>query len=91
MRFMAESISICFDSDFIVSLYRQEEDIAMGVMRLAFLKSRLGKKGMSINLLYNTEKLRFEDMSNTISLVEDNTQMNLMETLDLLEASEING
>lgn len=85
MRFMAESIAICAESDFIISLYRQEEDIAFGIMRVAFLKSRLGKKGMSIQLQYNTEKLRFEDMTNTSSLIEDNIQMDIMNTLDILQ------
>ena len=85
MRFMAESIAICAESDFIISLYRQEEDIAFGIMRVAFLKSRLGKKGMSIQLQYNTEKLRFEDMTNTSSLIEDNMQMDIMNTLDVLQ------
>ena len=87
MRFMAESIAICAESDFIISLYRQEEDIAFGIMRVAFLKSRLGKKGMSIQLQYNTEKLRFEDMTNTSSLIEDNMQMDIMNTLDILQST----
>lgn len=89
MRFMAESIAICSEADFIVSLYRQEEDIAFGIMRVAFLKSRLGKKGMSIQLQYNTEKLRFEDMTNTSSVIEDNIQMDLMNTLDILQSNDI--
>ena len=85
MRFMAESIAICAESDFIISLYRQEEDISFGIMRVAFLKSRLGKKGMSIQLRYNTEKLRFEDMTNSSALIEDNVQNDLMNALDVLQ------
>lgn len=87
MRYMAESIAICAESDFIISLYRQEEDISFGIMRVAFLKSRLGKKGMSIQLQYNMEKLRFEDMTNSSSLIEDNVQMDLMNALDILQSS----
>ena len=87
MRYMAESIAICAESDFIISLYRQEEDIAFGIMRVAFLKSRLGKKGMSIQLRYNTEKLRFEDMTGTSALIEDNVQMDLMNALDILQST----
>jgi replicative DNA helicase len=64
MKYFAESIAICAEADFIVSLYRQEEDIAMGVMRAAILKSRLGAKGMTVPLRFNIENLRFEDIDN---------------------------
>jgi hypothetical protein len=50
-----------------VSLYRQEEDLAMGVMRCAILKSRFGPKGMTIPLRFNIENLRFENMDNVIA------------------------
>ena len=64
MKYFAESIAICAEADFIVSLYRQEEDLAMGVMRAAILKSRLGTKGMTIPLRFNIENLRFENIDN---------------------------
>lgn len=64
MKYFAESIAICAEADFIVSLYRQEEDLAMGVMRAAILKSRLGPKGMTIPLRFNIENLRFENIEN---------------------------
>lgn len=64
MKYFAESIAICAEADFIVSLYRQEEDLAMGVMRAAILKSRLGPKGMTIPLRFNIENLRFENIDN---------------------------
>lgn len=67
MRYFAESIAICAEADFIVSLYRQEEDLAMGVMRCAILKSRLGPKGMTIPLRFNIENLRFENMDNAFA------------------------
>ena len=67
MRYFAESIAICAEADFIVSLYRQEEDLAMGVMRCAILKSRLGPKGMTIPLRFNIENLRFENMDNVVA------------------------
>ena len=62
MKYFAESIAICAEADFIVSLYRQEEDLAMGIMRCAILKSRLGPKGMTIPLRFNIENLRFENV-----------------------------
>ena len=64
MKYFAESIAICAEADFIVSLYRQEEDLAMGIMRAAILKSRLGPKGMTIPLRFNIENLRFENIDN---------------------------
>ena len=64
MKYFAESIAICAEADFIVSLYRQEEDLAMGIMRVAILKSRLGPKGMTIPLRFNIENLRFENIDN---------------------------
>ena len=67
MRYFAESIAICAEADFIVSLYRQEEDLAMGVMRCAILKSRLGPKGMTIPLRFNIENLRFENLDNVVA------------------------
>ena len=53
MRFFAESIAICAEADLIISLYRQEEDLTMGIIRAVILKSRLGPKGMSIPLRFN--------------------------------------
>lgn len=67
MKYFAESIAICAEADFIVSLYRQEEDLAMGVMRCAILKSRLGPKGMTVPLRFNIENLRFENMDNALA------------------------
>ena len=64
MKYFAESIAICAEADFIISLYRQEEDLTMGVMRAAILKSRLGPKGMTIPLRFNVENLRFENLDN---------------------------
>lgn len=64
MRYFAESIAICSEADFIVSLYRQEEDLTMGIMRAAILKSRLGPKGMTVSLRFNIENLRFENIDN---------------------------
>jgi replicative DNA helicase len=67
MKYFAESIAICAEADLIISLYRQEEDLTMGVMRAAILKSRLGAKGMTIPLRFNIENLRFEDLDNAIA------------------------
>lgn len=67
MKYFAESIAICAEADFIVSLYRQEEDLTMGVMRVAILKSRLGPKGMTVPLRFNVENLRFENLESAVA------------------------
>lgn len=66
MKYFAESIAICAEADLIISLYRQEEDLTMGIMRAAILKSRLGPKGMTIPLRFNIENLRFENVENVM-------------------------
>lgn len=62
MKYMAESIAICSESDLIVSLYRQEEDVELSIMRLWFLKNRLGERDVSTRLFFNTPCLRFETL-----------------------------
>lgn len=65
LQHIAESIAIAADADLIVSLHQQPEDKEMNIMRLSFLKSRLGNKGFTINLYFNHENLRFESMEGT--------------------------
>lgn len=84
MRFFAESIAICAEADFIVSLYRQEEDVALGVMRAAILKSRFGPKGMTIPLRFNIENLRFENMlEGEVLDVEEGTPAEAINAMNL--------
>lgn len=74
MKYFAESIAICAEADLIISLYRQEEDLSMGIMRAAILKSRLGAKGMTVPLRFNIENLRFEDADNVqLGEIEEGT------------------
>lgn len=65
LQHIAESIAIAADADLILSLHQQPEDKEMNIMRLSFLKSRLGNKGFTINLYFNQENLRFEGMEGT--------------------------
>lgn len=94
MKYMAESIAICSEADLILSLYQNEEDVALNLMRLWFLKSRLGRKDVSVKLYFNTASLRFEsiveDGLDEKILVDDggkpskivNNTSSLMETID---------
>jgi replicative DNA helicase len=65
LRHIAESIAIAAEADLILSLNQQPEDKELNIMRLTFLKSRLGPNGFTINLFFNQPYLRFEDMGNT--------------------------
>ena len=62
---IAESIAIAAEADLIISLNQQPEDKEMNIMRVTFLKSRLGANGFSISLYFNQAYLRFEDMENS--------------------------
>lgn len=63
LQHIAESIAIASEADLIVSLHQQPEDKEMNIMRLSFLKSRLGPNGFSINLYFNQANLRFESIN----------------------------
>ena len=65
LQHIAESIAIASEADLIVSLHQQPEDKEMNIMRLSFLKSRLGPNGFTINLYFNQPYLRFESMNDT--------------------------
>lgn len=65
LQHIAESIAIASEADLIVSLHQQPEDKEMNMMRLTFLKSRLGRNGFTINLYFNQQYLRFESMEGT--------------------------
>lgn len=67
LRHIAESIAIAAEADLIISLNQQPEDKDMNIMRVSFLKSRLGAKGFTINLFFNQKYLRFEDIGGTIN------------------------
>lgn len=87
---IAESIAIAADADLIVSLYQQPEDVDTDIMRLSFLKSRLGDKGFSINLLFNKKYLRFEDIGNTASTNISEEDKNMIKTIEnVLSLDEI--
>lgn len=67
MKFMAESIAICSESDLILSLYRQKEDVELGIMRVFFLKSRLGARDVTSRLYFNTPLMRFENLKEDLA------------------------
>lgn len=66
MKYMAESIGMCAEADFIISLYRNTEDVELNIMRAWILKSRLGLKDVGMRFYFNLKSLRFEDMNDDI-------------------------
>lgn len=82
LKHIAESIAIAAEADLIISLYQQPEDKEMGIMRVAFLKSRLGANGFTINLYFNKAYLRFEDMENSRSSNITETDRNMISAIE---------
>lgn len=58
----AEAIAIPQECDFAIGIYQQKEDKEQNIMRVKCTKSRLGTNDWSIQLRYNRENLRFEDL-----------------------------
>lgn len=58
----AEAIAIPQECDFAIGIYQQKEDKEQNIMRVKCTKSRLGSNDWSIQLRYNRNNLRFEDM-----------------------------
>lgn len=59
---VAESIAIPQEVDWAIGLYQQKEDKEQNIMRVKCTKSRLGANDWTVNLRYNSECLRFEDL-----------------------------
>lgn len=82
LRHIAESIAIAAEADLIISLNQQPEDKDMNIMRVTFLKSRLGAKGFTINLFFNQKYLRFEDMGITQNQNITKEDKDMIETIE---------
>lgn len=82
LRHIAESIAIAAEADLIISLNQQPEDKDMNIMRVSFLKSRLGAKGFTINLFFNQKYLRFEDIGGTINTNVTSEDKHMIEVIE---------
>lgn len=71
----AEAIAIPQECDFAIGIYQQKEDKDQNIMRVKCTKSRLGTNDWSIQLRYNRENLRFEDL-NTEEIIQDTNTVN---------------
>ena len=84
----AEAIAIPQECDFAIGIYQQKEDKEQNIMRVKCTKSRLGTNDWSIQLRYNRENLRFEDlgvdeMGLVSNAVTDTSLTSLLETMNL--------
>lgn len=79
---IAESIAIAAEADLIISLNQQPEDKEMNIMRVTFLKSRLGSNGFSISLYFNQNYLRFEDMGDSVTTNIPQSERNAIEVIE---------
>lgn len=79
---IAESIAIAAEADLIISLNQQPEDKEMNIMRVTFLKSRLGANGFSISLYFNQNYLRFEDMGDSMTTNIPQNERNAIEAIE---------
>ena len=87
---VAESIAIPQEVDWAIGLYQQKEDKEQGIMRVKCTKSRLGTNDWTVNLRYNSEMLRFEDLhtvenNNTTKEKKNESLGNKMDMDSLLE------
>lgn len=82
----AEAIAIPQECDFAIGIYQQKEDKEQNIMRVKCTKSRLGTNDWTIQLRYNRENLRFEDISTTETGYSDNsTPVNNVSLTNLLQ------
>lgn len=83
----AEAIAIPQECDFAIGIYQQKEDKEQNIMRVKCTKSRLGTNDWSIQLKYNRENLRFEDMpqgdfsNNNVEAKQDVSLTSLLDQL----------
>lgn len=84
----AEAIAIPQECDFAIGIFQQKEDKEQNIMRVKCTKSRLGSNDWTIQLRYNRENLRFEDLSPE-ELVQDSTDATDTSLTSLLDSLEI--
>ena len=84
----AEAIAIPQECDFAIGIFQQKEDKEQNIMRVKCTKSRLGSNDWTIQLRYNRENLRFEDLSPE-ELVQDSTDVTDTSLTSLLDSLEI--
>ena len=76
---VSESISIATTSDVIVSIFQNEEDQELGVIRLGMMKNRFGMRGM-------VQAMRIDYQTLTVYQSEDDEQEIMGDDeLDLLQ------
>lgn len=78
---VSESISISTTSDVLVSIFQNEEDQEMGVIRLGMMKNRFGMRGMVQTMRIDYPTLTVYQSEDDESEIMDNDELNLLQKL----------
>jgi len=80
MSGVAESLAIVMTADVIVSIFQNEEDQEMGVIRLGMMKNRFGPRGMTQAMRINYSTLSIYQADDEEEIM-DNNELSLLEKL----------
>jgi replicative DNA helicase len=75
---LSESIGLAATADVILSIYQNEEDLEMGIIRLGMMKNRYGPRGM-------TQAMRIEYLTLTITQSDEEEETMRDEDISLME------
>jgi hypothetical protein len=80
MSGVAESLAIVMTADVIVSIFQNEEDQEMAVIRLGMMKNRFGPRGMTQAMRINYSTLSIYQADDEEEIM-DNNELSLLEKL----------
>lgn len=76
---ISESVGLAATADVIVSIYQNEEDRELGIIRLGMMKNRYGPRG-------HTQAMRIDYTTLTITQAEDSAQESSDSTYNMLQS-----
>jgi hypothetical protein len=79
METISESIGLAATADVIVSIYQNEEDRELGIIRLGMMKNRYGPRG-------HTQAMRIDYTTLTITQAEESAQESSDSTYNMLQS-----
>jgi alkanesulfonate monooxygenase SsuD/methylene tetrahydromethanopterin reductase-like flavin-dependent oxidoreductase (luciferase family) len=78
---LAESLGIAMVADVILSIFQNEEDLEMGVIRLGMIKNRFGMRGMTQAMRIAYATLTIYQSDDDEEEIDDENNLSLLETL----------
>jgi replicative DNA helicase len=81
MSGIAESLAIVMTADCIVSIFQNEEDQEMGVIRLGMMKNRFGSRGMVQAMRIDYQTLTVYQSEEDDEEIMDNDELDLLQKL----------